>query len=69
MRHFQWERAGTLGELPVPDWQTILTQRGFTGAVEHFIDCAANQTATCLSGEESISAQRWIEQLLTQREG
>ncbi|WP_025245805.1 Gfo/Idh/MocA family protein [Candidatus Sodalis pierantonius] len=43
MSRFQWERAGTLGELPVPVWQTILTQRGFTGAVEHFIDCAANQ--------------------------
>lgn len=62
--------VGTCGHdrgIAGPAWQTILTQRSFTGAVEHFIDCAANQTPTCLSGEESISAQRWIERLLAER--
>jgi virulence factor len=52
--------------MPVPAWQTILTQRGFTGAVRHFIETVSNQTPPSVSGEQAILAQSWIERLLRQ---
>jgi len=66
MRLWRAESQGTIAELPVPAWQTILTQRGFAGAVDHFIESVANQTAPCVSGEQALMAQSWIERLLAE---
>lgn len=63
MRLWRSESQGEIVELPVPAWQTILTQRGFTGAVEHFIDSVSNQTAPATGGEQALMAQTWVEHL------
>lgn len=66
MRLWRSESQGMITELPVPAWQTILTQRGFTGAVAHFIESVGNQTAPCVSGEQALLAQSWVERILAQ---
>lgn len=68
MRVWQQETAAGIAEQPIAGWQTTLAQRGFEGAVRHFIDCVSNQTAPQTSGEQALVAQRVIEQLLQQRE-
>ncbi|WP_213990967.1 Gfo/Idh/MocA family oxidoreductase [Sodalis sp. dw_96] len=64
MRLWRSESHGIISELPVSSWQTILTLRGFTGAVRHFIEAVSNQTPPSVSGEQAILAQSWIERLL-----
>lgn len=63
MRDFQWETAGQVISSPVPGWQSTLEQRGFVGAVRHFIDCVQNQTMPQTSGEQALMAQRIVEKL------
>ncbi|MFI8418350.1 Gfo/Idh/MocA family protein [Serratia sp. NPDC078593] len=62
----QWLREDRHGivEQPTPGWQTTLTQRGFDGAVRHFIESVSNQTMPETSGEQAIVAQRLIEKML-----
>lgn len=62
----QWSREDRQGivEQPVPGWQTLLAQRGFEGAVQHFIQAVSNQTAPETSGEQAIYAQQVIEKML-----
>lgn len=62
----RWQREDALGilELPLPGWQSTLIQRGFDGAIRHFISAVSNQTAAETSGEQAIYAQRIIQQLL-----
>ncbi|ADU68775.1 Gfo/Idh/MocA family protein [Pantoea sp. At-9b] len=63
MRDWQQEnRAGLRLEAP-PAWQSHLTQRGFTGAAHHFIQCVQNQTMPETSGEQALVAQRLVEKL------
>lgn len=64
MRLWRSESQGMISELPVPAWQTILTQRGFTGAVTHFIESVGNQTPPGVSGEQALLAQSWVEHIL-----
>ena len=66
LRNLHIERDTVLCELPIAGWQSTLEQRGFVGAVNHFIDCVENQTAPITSGEQAIAAQRIIEGLLSQ---
>ncbi|WP_410016562.1 Gfo/Idh/MocA family protein [Sodalis sp. C49] len=63
MRAWRSESQGVISELPVPAWQSILTQRGFTGAVAHFIAAVSHQTQPETSGEQALMAQAWIERL------
>ncbi|MFS7251293.1 Gfo/Idh/MocA family protein [Rahnella rivi] len=64
MRLWHEEQQDVLTQPPVPGWQSTLTQRGFVGAIEHFVDCVTNQTAPETSGEQAIYAQTFIEKLL-----
>ena len=64
MRVWWEEQQDVLTQPPVPGWQSTLTQRGFVGAIEHFVDCVTNQTAPETSGEQAIYAQAFIEKLL-----
>ncbi|WP_145573212.1 Gfo/Idh/MocA family protein [Yersinia alsatica] len=66
MRQWQQESEGQVISLPTPGWQTTLEQRGFSGAVHHFITAVSNQTAPQVSGEQAIYAQRMIERILQQ---
>lgn len=67
MRQWQQQQASGISEQPTDGWQTTLEQRGFDGAIRHFIDCIANQTAPETSGEQAIMAQRIIENLLQEQ--
>lgn len=62
----QWLREDPQGilEQPVAGWQTTLAQRGFDGAIRHFIASVSNQTVPETAGEQAIAAQRVIERLL-----
>ena len=62
----QWLREDQQGtvEKPAPGWQTTLEQRGFSGAVHHFIQAVSNQTVPETAGEQAIYAQRLIEKML-----
>ncbi|SMB38132.1 putative oxidoreductase with NAD(P)-binding Rossmann-fold domain [Serratia proteamaculans] len=62
----QWLREDSQGvlEQPAAGWQTTLAQRGFDGAIRHFIAAVSNQTVPETAGEQAISAQRVIEKLL-----
>ncbi|CAI1495622.1 Virulence factor mviM homolog [Serratia quinivorans] len=62
----QWLREDSQGvlEQPAPGWQTTLAQRGFDGAVRHFIMSVSNQTVPETAGEQAIAAQRVIEKML-----
>lgn len=64
MSRWQREDADGILELPVSGWQSTLVQRGFDGAVRHFISAVSNQTVAETSGEQAIYAQRMIEKLL-----
>ncbi|MBK5074692.1 Gfo/Idh/MocA family oxidoreductase [Budviciaceae bacterium CWB-B4] len=64
MRRWQSESVQGIVELPAPGWQTTLEQRGFDGAIRHFIEAVSNQTQAETSGEQAIYAQRIVEQLL-----
>ncbi|MEE4411752.1 MULTISPECIES: Gfo/Idh/MocA family protein [unclassified Serratia (in: enterobacteria)] len=62
----QWLREDPQGllEQPLAGWQTTLAQRGFDGAIRHFIASVSNQTVPETAGEQAIAAQRVIERLL-----
>lgn len=62
----QWLREDSQGvlEQPAPGWQTTLAQRGFDGAIRHFLASVSNQTLPDTAGEQAIAAQRVIERLL-----
>lgn len=67
MRRWQQESATGITEQPIAGWQTTLAQRGFEGAIRHFIDCVSNQTVPQTSGEQALAAQRVIAKLLLQQ--
>lgn len=67
MRRWQSESAQGIVELPTPGWLTTLEQRGFDGAIRHFVEAVSNQTQPETSGEQAIYAQRIVEQLLQSR--
>lgn len=64
MQIWREEQQDILTQLPVPGSQSTLTQRGFVGAIEHFVACVSNQTAPETSGEQAIYAQAMIEKIL-----
>ncbi|MFU2317916.1 Gfo/Idh/MocA family protein [Rahnella sp. PCH160] len=64
MRIWRDERDDILTQQPVAGWQSTLAQRGFVGAIEHFVDCVSNQTAPETSGDQAIYAQAMIEKIL-----
>lgn len=64
MNLWRSESKNTLVERHPGNWDPILLQRGFIGAVEHFIQCIMNDTAPITSGEQAIVAQLMIEKML-----
>jgi len=63
MRDWQQENTQGLRCEASPSWQSHLTQRGFSGAAHHFIQCVQNQTMPETSGEQALAAQRLVEKL------
>lgn len=66
MNHFRSETAAGIQEQHPAAWEPVLVQRGFDGAVRHFIDSVANQTMPSVCGEEALYAQRLTEKLLAE---
>lgn len=59
------ESGGIITRQLTPSWQSMLEQRGFVGAVHHFIDSLEKGIQPQTSGEQAILAQRVVESLLT----
>ncbi|OQP35692.1 Gfo/Idh/MocA family protein [Pantoea latae] len=68
MRDWQEERGDGVRFDPPPAWQSHLTQRGFSGAAHHFIQCVQNQTMPETGGEQALLAQRVVEKLWREAE-
>ncbi|WP_275076223.1 Gfo/Idh/MocA family protein [Providencia rettgeri] len=66
MNHWRSETAAGISEKQPSSWDSILVQRGFDGAVRHFINSVANQTPPVISAEQGIIAQRMVESMLLQ---
>ncbi|WP_409307538.1 Gfo/Idh/MocA family protein [Pectobacterium sp. B1J-3] len=64
MREWRQEQQGGITCTPVASWQTTLEQRGFVGAVNHFIDSIEQQKPAETSGKQALRAQYIIEELL-----
>ncbi|MEI7187419.1 Gfo/Idh/MocA family oxidoreductase [Dickeya dianthicola] len=67
LREWREECDGTVLLHPAPSWQSTLEQRGFVGAVRHFIDAVVSHTPPLTSGDQALRAQRVIEMLLRKR--
>lgn len=46
-----------------PSWATILHQKGFEAAVEHFIGCIINDMKPLVDGQEGLKSQILVEKL------
>ncbi len=66
MNHWRSENQQGIIERQPSSWDSILVQRGFDGAIRHFIESVSNNTQPLVSGEEVISAQRLIDKMLLQ---
>lgn len=67
MNMWRSENKQILTEKHPENWDPILLQRGFIGAVEHFIQCVMNDTHPITSGEQAIVAQQMIEKMLAEQ--
>ncbi|QTF10746.1 Gfo/Idh/MocA family oxidoreductase [Brenneria izadpanahii] len=67
MLEWRQECQGITTEHPAPSWQSTLEQRGFVGAVNHFIDSVEQQKPAETSGHQALRAQRMIDELLRKR--
>ncbi|MGF7417557.1 Gfo/Idh/MocA family protein [Providencia rettgeri] len=65
MNHWWSENAVGISEKKPANWDSILVQRGFDGAIRHFIDSVSNQTQPLISGEEGLKAQRMVEKMIS----
>ncbi|HCH49718.1 MAG TPA: virulence factor MviM [Proteus sp.] len=64
MNLWRSENKNIIAEKHPENWDPILLQRGFIGAVEHFIHSVINDTEPMTSGEQAIIAQLMIEKML-----
>lgn len=63
--HDGWqEHAGCMTRAPVPSWQSVLEQRGFVGAIQHFVTALEQDVAPETAGEQAVMAQRMIESMI-----
>ncbi|WP_409159554.1 Gfo/Idh/MocA family protein [Pectobacterium sp. B2J-2] len=64
MREWREEHDGMMFHSAVPSWQTTLEQRGFVGAVQHFMAAIEQRKPAATSGNQALLSQRMIEKLL-----
>ncbi|AYH01317.1 Gfo/Idh/MocA family oxidoreductase [Pectobacterium parmentieri] len=64
MRGWREDREGMTFTPAVPSWQTTLEQRGFVGAVHHFMTAIEQRKPAETSGNQALLSQRMIEKLL-----
>lgn len=64
MNHWRSEDGTGIHEANPGSWDSTLLQRGFDGAIRHFIDSVSNQSQPLISGEQAIMAQRLVEKMI-----
>ncbi|EMI5489530.1 Gfo/Idh/MocA family oxidoreductase [Providencia stuartii] len=64
MNHWLSEDQSGIKQIQPSSWDSILVQRGFDGAIRHFIEAVSHQTEPEISGEQAIYAQQLIEKFL-----
>ncbi|WP_070121788.1 Gfo/Idh/MocA family protein [Bacillus marinisedimentorum] len=60
------ERESRIECTSSPSWDSILTRRGFTGAVNHFIESIEGDTQPAADGEEGLKTQLLLEQIASE---
>lgn len=60
------EAGGTVKEAGFGSWEPISLRRGFTGAVEHFLDCLSQPEACRIAAGKVLPTHRFIERILSQ---
>ncbi|RHB48932.1 Gfo/Idh/MocA family protein [Exiguobacterium sp. AM39-5BH] len=58
---------GTHSTKTFGSWDTLLTQRGFQGAIDHFISALADGTPILTNGREALQTQRMVTDLFSPR--
>lgn len=58
------ERDDKLTTTLPPAWQTILKQRGFEDAVDHFVQCIIHDRKIAVDGEEALKSQQLLMSML-----
>lgn len=64
MNYWRSECQSVIKEKQSANWDSILVQRGFDGAIRHFIYAVSNNTVPDVSGEQAIYAQQLIEKMI-----
>lgn len=64
MNTLEVEQNNSVTQNGSPSWETTLKQRGFEGAVYHFIDCVQGNTKPMVDGLEGLKSQQMLQSLL-----
>ncbi|MYL40497.1 gfo/Idh/MocA family oxidoreductase [Virgibacillus massiliensis] len=65
MNNTEIEGNNTVSSSSFSSWDTVLKQRGFEGAVYHFVECIKFDKQPVIDGVEGFKSQRLLDQLLT----
>ncbi|EMW6873623.1 Gfo/Idh/MocA family protein [Providencia vermicola] len=68
MNHWVSENQQGVIQKQPSNWDSILVQRGFDGAIRHFIEAVSHNTPPDISGEQAIYAQQMIEKMWSMAE-
>lgn len=64
MACLQIKSNGHLQEKKPPSWESILTQRGFDGAIRHFIEAVDQDSPLMIDGEEAFKSQLLVQKMI-----
>lgn len=64
MSRMQIEQNGQLVEKIPPSWEPVLTQRGFDGAIRHFIEAVQYNGTLLIDGEEALKSQQLVQKMI-----
>jgi len=60
------EQEGELKINKTNPWDTILKEKGFVDAINHFIDAIINDTEPMINGEEAFKTQKLVNEIINQ---
>ncbi|SDM77365.1 Gfo/Idh/MocA family protein [Sediminibacillus halophilus] len=64
----QVEAEGCLTESSSPSWEELLTTKGFTGAVSHFISAVKDDETPDVDGWDAVKSQQLLDQLINKHQ-
>ncbi|SDK48930.1 Gfo/Idh/MocA family protein [Sediminibacillus albus] len=62
----QVEKDNKVSTLIPPSWETILTAKGFEGAIHHFFDSIEKDTVPATNGWEALKSQQLLHEMIVQ---